>query len=345
MKITASCVGFVLDSIDYFSQICEKYTGINFTYSVNQFSLLSPKITLVRGKRVRYINRSLEVPAEVSDDLFLNPFGADICIILQGPIGKNERFLKQTIERYKHLYPQLQIILSTWNSEDTVEFEKIVGLLIIKSQPPSNFGPANINLQLVSTQAGIKMAQEIGASFVIKSRTDQVLMNPMYLRALSRFIQSPSLVVSSLNTFCFRKYSISDMFMFGKVSEVAQYWDIPLDERDASFLAKSDIRTWDSWSQARLAENYLSTKYLESKGLIPDYSFKQYFNFVSTYFQIVDAAILGQTWTKYTRVFPISNPNNFPNKWSEITSTIWDDLPIITDVLVELGQSLDSKHN
>jgi hypothetical protein len=194
-----------------------------------------------------------------------------LAIVIQGPIIVANCFTYETIKLYKYKYPSAIIILSTWE-EYRLEFEKWINLenvFPLFNKKPDLFGPSNFNLQLLSTKNGILKAKELGADYLIKTRTDQrfyasnvdqYLVNLLNLFPTNNKFQKGRIVGLSLNTFKYRMYGLSDMFTFGHLDDMLLYWDIPFDNRtfDSNDLLKFN-RTIRSYSNWRICEVYLMT--------------------------------------------------------------------------------------
>ena len=339
-------VGF--NFLDRFSKITQSRFGLNLGYQLTRLSM-NPENSL-RTNTHHFLNINLEPPRIDYDSSLLNPFGDKIAIVLQGAVDNKSNSLSSIISRYQSLYPLAHIILSTWEDENTDFLQSTEKLHLVKSIKPRNPGIANVNLQIVSTRSGIELAEALGCQYVIKSRSDQMLLNSTFLINLYEIVDKNStqinnlkLVISSFNTFCFRKYSISDMFTFGEISEMKNFWFIPLDPRDSFELSLIDISDNESWCKLRVAENYISCLYLEKWGLTLDFTFEQYYEALSDYFIVIDAQELGQTWTKYTSFNPVYNLNNFPHSRSEVTSAIWKSLPILQRDLASVAVKFDDR--
>jgi hypothetical protein len=339
-------VGFKL--LNRFCKIIQSRLGLNLGYQLTRLSIKPENFP--RPSAPHFLSINLEPPRIDDDSTLLNPFGDKIAIVLQGAVDNKSHSLSSIISRYQNLYPLAHIILSTWEDENTDFLQFSEKFHLVKSNKPRNPGIANVNLQIASTCAGIELAEALGCQYVIKSRSDQMLLNSTFLINLYEIVHKHStqknnlkLVISSFNTFCFRKYSISDMFTFGEISEMKNFWFIPLDSRVSSELSLVDITDKESWCKLRVAENYISCLYLEKKGLTLDFTFQQYYKALSDYFVVVDAQELGQTWTKYTSFNPVYNLNNFPHSRSEVTSAIWKSLPLLHQNLASAALKIDDR--
>lgn len=179
---------------------------------------------------------------------------SDTVLIMQGPLSEKGNFTFETLKIYTSIFPSLKIVLSTWNDEKKSmlhEIEKL-GITIIRNIKPVNSGQQNINYQIASSMSGIEMAKKQNFKYCIKTRTDQRFLNVQslsYLKSLLKTFpplnlnQNSRLIILSQNTFKYRLFSISDMFMFGYIDDMSKYWnaDFNLFPYDKNIEAESNI--------------------------------------------------------------------------------------------------------
>ena len=98
-------------------------------------------------------------------------------IVMQGPIDHKSDFTKKTVLHYLNTYKSTNLILSTWEHENIDVFAGVLEnpmfesrFTIIQSQKPEYVGINNINLQIVSTQAGIRHAAKNPTKYLLKTR-------------------------------------------------------------------------------------------------------------------------------------------------------------------------------
>lgn len=246
-------------------------------------------------------------------------------LLLQGPII-NYKYLYTSIKYYSTSKSFHKIIISTWENDFTITQKKeleVLGVIdIIENKKPKYFGISNINLQIVSTLNGLNYIKKYFPDcYVLKSRTDQRLINPtlnIFLKSLlstypiSNPILNKRIIVCSYNTFKFRIYSISDMFMFGEISDLLLYWSVSLDERIISLEEIQKPRTMKSWSKLTLAEVYLSTNFFKKIGQNYNWTICDYWESLSNLFIVVDSDAIGFEWRKYT----FNNKNGTLNQFN-----------------------------
>lgn len=233
----------------------------------------------------------------------------DVAVVVQGPIMRQFDFTFNTVKLYRAMFPSARIILSTWDTEGNLgRFEELCEVLTsIKASVP--LGPANYNLQMASASAGVLRAQELGAEFVLRTRTDQRMCDPFALKALiSNLLAFPPseksrqkfrLATLSLNTFLYRPYGISDMFTFGHVEDMLAYWNgnvfqgpessegpggMPLEHPVAPFFPEVEI----------------NSRFLKSRGEQLDGSVYHYWKTLKERFIVIDSEAVGLFWPKYS---------------------------------------------
>jgi len=255
---------------------------------------------------------------------------ARIGIVIQGPIIPGTTL--QICKFYKQIYPNVQIVLSTWGSENTDQFQTLNGggFTIIQTEKPEVSGPSNINLQIASTIAGLNHLIDKDCTHILKTRTDILLGNSSFLNYLI-FMHSKgkqnALVFSSFNSFLFRLFSPSDQVMFGAVADMTRFWSLGLvpDNQEIEF-----------------PEKYLFKKYLESLGYKAQEDLTSYLISLRDYTVIADHELLGQIWNKgaYTALNYRWRGANFPNHMTQLCSWHWEILHHNLDYFQELNNSL-----
>lgn len=103
----------------------------------------------------------------------------DISVIVQG--GVNE-YTKKSLLSIRSCFPEAEIILSTWTGSiiDGLEYDNVIfsedpGAIVIDDESGT---VNNVNRQIVSTKAGVKMATR---KYYLKTRTDIFWTNNIFL--------------------------------------------------------------------------------------------------------------------------------------------------------------------
>lgn len=239
---------------------------------------------------------------------------SQIGIVIQGPVIEGNTF--NFCNFIQVTYPKVHIVLSTWDDEDVSKFKVLTkaNFQIIQSKKPDFPGPSNINLQIVSSRAGIELLDKIGCSHILKTRTDIFLTNPQFLNYLIWAHSKGkvnAIVFSSFNSFLFRLFSLSDQVMFGSTADIAKYWKIDLVDKETSIA---------------IPEVFLFSEYIKSLGYQPDENLESYLAALAEYAVIADHEQLGQIWNKgtFTTLSYRWRGKNFPHPMSPLSYWLWE---------------------
>lgn len=246
-------------------------------------------------------------------------------LLLQGPII-NFDYVLTSLKYYISSNSYKRIVISTWVNELSIlqknELNKLELIDLVENIKPVYYGISNINLQILSTQNGLKYIQcNFPNSYVLKSRTDQRLLNVsinIYLKTLLSIykISDPILknriVICNYNTYKYRIYSISDMFMFGDIFDLLLYWNVSLDHRSITLKDIQKPRTLKSWSKLNLAEVYLATNFFSQINYNYNWTIADYWKILDKFFIVIDDNSIGLEWNKYT----LNNKNGTLNQFN-----------------------------
>ena len=235
-----------------------------------------------------------------------------LCIVIQGPIVKENDFTLETCKIYKKIFNNSEtIILSTWDTEDKKYLKNFeaIGVKVLLSKAPDFAGRANLNYQILSTMKGLKEGEKLGCEYAIKTRTDQRFYSTNLSRDLFNLLKiyppSPNynmhsrLVALSFNSFKYRYYGISDMFLFGNTQDMLKYWNSPLDTK--KYEEYKTIKQKDLWQQY-CSETYIASHFLKNIGVTPEYTLKHTWKIYKDLFIFIDKEILDMYWPKYTNL-------------------------------------------
>jgi WavE lipopolysaccharide synthesis len=235
-------------------------------------------------------------------------------IVMQGPLIERDAFTEESLKIYKQHFPRALLILSTWHGVPNDILKRIgdLGIRVVLNERPEYSGESSINLQIVSSINGIRLAKALGAEYAIKTRTDQRMYSPDILTYLRNLIdifpvsrlypkQKYRLIGCSLNTFKNRLYGLSDMFMCGHIDDMEMYWSVDLDKRvfddEQRRHASTSLRRY---AQLKICEIYLATFYLGKIGRDLEWTLKDSLKVFGEHFCIVDAEQLDLYWPKYS---------------------------------------------
>jgi hypothetical protein len=233
-------------------------------------------------------------------------------VIIQGNIIFKNDFTLNSITQYLELFRGADIILSTWDEYSSSQLKPFyeLGVHVLLNEKPQFSGLANVNLQIKSTLAGLNFAIERGNKYAIKTRTDQRIFG---LNIIDGFLSlqncfykhenntnSRRIITCSLGSYANRLYSLSDMFQFGRASDLKLFWsaDFQLKSEIENFKLKKNISHIESIQY--LPEVYLMTSYINKMGIKVDWTYKQSTSIIANHFIVVDRSTIDLYWNKYT---------------------------------------------
>jgi hypothetical protein len=309
---------------------------------------ISPNSQIEQNDRIRL--EASKYPNLKNEPLVFPKLG----IVIQGPVCVEGDFTSRVISRYLEIYPNALIIFSTWVGEevklkDIDELKLTSKFRIILNEKPPNPGFSNINLQIESTKNGLKLAKELNCEFAIKTRSDQAFLNVNSISLLhfelaqaeNNYNKNERIVAVSLDTFLFRPYGVSDMFHFGRIETLLDFWEIDLDVRNPENSSALISTTLRDYSKLKLAECYLVVEYLLKKNFEPNFSLSQSLEFIRDFFVIVDQQAIDLVWNKNTRKEFRYRSDVFPSKFQEIQNWEWRAMHSSLDNFLELEFLLD----
>lgn len=240
----------------------------------------------------------------------------DIAVVMQGPVMSDERFTLETLRLYLRHMPDCRLILSTWSDTPAADLDPIrdLGVEMVLSEKPSVPGPFNVNMQIVSTSAGVRAAVAAGAAWILKTRTDQRLgdRNSLaFLRSLARIFppaagtgQSARIIGVGQGSMKFAPYHVTDQTIFGAAADMLIYWTPPLRETPlpehwpgtaAEMFVKMPI---DELCRGPAAESYICTQFLQRLGHEPDWSLRDSWTAYRDRFCFADHPLTDFFWVK-----------------------------------------------
>ncbi|MCE9608451.1 MAG: WavE lipopolysaccharide synthesis family protein [Planctomycetia bacterium] len=172
---------------------------------------------------------------------------SEISVVVQGAVAGRpsdppaKRFTDRCLRSVRRHLPEAQIILSTWKGADVtgLSFDR----LVLSDDPgavplDARRTPNNINRQIVSTGAGMRIVER---PYAVKLRTDFELLGDRFLHYFGKFnayggddrIFRERVVASTVFSINPRRFAPmpfhpSDWFFFGRSEDLRNLWDIPL---------------------------------------------------------------------------------------------------------------------
>jgi len=258
-------------------------------------------------------------------------------VIVQGPIYHSKYLTLNVLNDFLSSDEESQIILSTWQEEDSLYIETHLmafiateRLRIIKSNKPFYYGISNINLQISSVKNAFEFLGDEQTQYVLKVRSDQRFLNPNVCTSLegyfNRYSNEPSLhkiLITSLNTLVYRNFGASDFLQFGLFQDVKEFWGLDLDVRQESDLKYTQPKNMKEESENSICEIFLTRNYLAKIGYLFEDNLLGSLKAFADIFIIVDPDQIGLIWTKYS--FAASERDFLPetSPFLELTQNRW----------------------
>jgi len=311
-----------------------------FTFAFNLDSFFSFHL---RPKKAQLINCAIDTNKELDK----------ICIIIQGQIIQSEEFTLETIKVYKYLFPRVNIILSTWNDENTKKIEdfSFKNFYIIKSRKPTEAGELNINFQIKTMQKALKLINSIdNIKFITKTRSDCRIYDPFALTNLLNLINnfpvkknnflSYRIIGNSASTCKFRVYGLTDVFQFASKNDMINYWDISYYNQvlqDKNFNLNNEPIIKDT---PLISEILLCSYFLYKNKVSLKWDLEHWWEVCSNYFMVVDDKLIDLYWHKHSPEiefkFLKSYSENYPRSlnfhdWLKLYFRNYDDWKTISN--------------
>lgn len=228
-------------------------------------------------------------------------------IVIQGPLVQASDFTLETAKHYRANFPHCPLVIVVWDSEPESAVKRLhaLGAQVVRVERPHDPGAANVNLQQTSVSAGLRVADEIGCDFAIRTRSDQRFYSDhavSFLHALLDSFLPPRagaasrIVATSLDTFRFRLYGLSDQFHFGRTQDLIKFWDVPT---ESSFGHELSGRA-NTARSLQLPEVLLTTNYLTRTNWSLKWTLDDWWSALSDRFIVIDASAIDLLWPKYT---------------------------------------------
>jgi hypothetical protein len=142
-------------------------------------------------------------------------------IVIQGP--HRGEFLRESLSALQPVRGKFHVVVSTWEGQNTSDLGGLADEVVL-SRPPAFAGAYNLNLQSVSSVAGLRACSRAGVRWAIKSRTDFRLSRE-YLEQVAPKLPSGKVVATNLFTKLV-PFHLSDMVLGGEVAVLRDYFDL-----------------------------------------------------------------------------------------------------------------------
>jgi len=258
---------------------------------------------------------SYHLRPKIAKDITLtnNKNYSNIGIIIQGPLVFEQNFTLETVKLYKKFFKNAIIVISTWEGEnnDYVNIIRNEGIFIVLNKKPEKSGALNSNYQIVSTLAGLRLLETKGVEYLLKTRSDQRIYNYQSIELFQKLIhnypainsfQKNRIISINLTTLKYMPYALGDMCMFGSLSDLINYWNIELENRELDREVTVGLSIKEL-TKLNVAETFYCTQYLNKIGFPTLISINNSWKAYRELFIVVDYTSVDLFWYKYNREF------------------------------------------
>jgi len=264
----------------------------------------------------------------------------DYGILIQGPISFGHDFTLNTIIYYIKNFPGAKIVLSTWENKNLNLFNGVEGLFVINNSLDLNDIDkwdmnTNMNFQIVSTFNGLSLLKDLGAKYVIKSRTDMRFYDNQLLKNLTNlsifFDPGENKRIITLDHNCLSNipFHLDDSFQFGSIDKLIALWSVKriykVDTKEKELILENVKLKYGI--QAYLFMNYVKNNVSLEQS---DFSFSESMNIIVEYFIMIPREIIGTYWIKYQKKENFSKKTSYDNEFNNrIAFSDWLDFEIL----------------
>ena len=247
------------------------------------------------------------------------PHADKMAVIMTGKLIQEDNFTLETVKLYNKIYPNVLIIISTWESEDKRYIETIKNSTqchIIQNKEPKFSGFHNFNYQIYAVTKGIEYAKKHNKQYVFKTRCDhrfykRGLLEYMYNLIVNYPCERDNILgqryriimatdgYSQMNV----PFRIGDLYNFGYIDDLYNFWGGKLEEFSLSISdwVKEMEKNHCSWKQQRESAAYLYIRYIKKmSGNTPSITVKESWDFIKKYTIILDRKDVDTFWYKYS---------------------------------------------
>lgn len=233
--------------------VLESLETVKFKRFLSNRNILKNYMACLAGGYRRSFGHYLEFnlrPQKADQLTICDEFGiaqSSHAIVMQGPLIAEDDYTLETVRLYRRTCPGACIIVSTWDdaSVDTCALIEAEGAVVVRSRLPEYSGIGNVNYQVASTLAGLKVAKKLGCKRALKCRSDQRLARINLLAYFDgllglfpvddqkfglgqreRIIYGQGTVGGSV----FLPFYLCDWYMYGDTDDLLALFDFPLQQ-------------------------------------------------------------------------------------------------------------------
>lgn len=234
-------------------------------------------------------------------------------LVIQGPILNSSHldYLINNLRIISENFTGAKIIISTYRqyqSQINLIPGKYFNKVVLSDE---NDYKNNFERQVATTHMGLRLAQSYDRKYVLKMRTDQMIYHPGALHVFECMLKTygksaktgnNNIVASSLNSWLYRPFGVSDMLMAGYVVDMQEYWkyDYQIESLKLKLRKNSNLAA----RNAEFYESFLAKRYLINKGFkFTGNNFHDTARMYKEHIAIVDSMSINHNWFKRNPVW------------------------------------------
>jgi len=223
----------------------------------------------------------------------------NLVVIVAGPLIKHLDFTYVNLERFRKFFPTQRIIFSTDSviNNKLIERFKNINIEVMQNNvipPDPDERLKNLRSQASNVNKALQSITDEN-SFVLRVRSDQIFIKENFIYKLlaynNAYNKDKSKVIKlSMNSYINRNFSTSDMFMFGPICLLREYWSINEDNIIQS------VDQLEKYSNLVFPESILDSCFFNKKfGFYPTTN-KDYLKLLKNNYLIVDESNIIVLW-------------------------------------------------
>ena len=254
---------------------------------------------------------SKDVKSKSSYNIKKNEFA----VIIQGPAIDHFDFLNETVKLYSKIFEGAEIIVSTWANLGSAMVKTLQesGATVLLSELPEDDGYAprykSMDYQTLSTTTALEYANKKGIKYALKTRVDWRIYKPnsfAYLKSILKTfpartdnnLQKGRLVVTSLFTYKYRIYGLTDTMMFGYIEDMIKFWSTETYKDGMRRLGLGDYPVMINGACV-VVDTFFVARYLSCIGVKAEWTLDHWWKSLRDHFCVIDADSLDIMETKY----------------------------------------------
>ncbi len=277
---------------------------------IGAISRVDPQIMNKNKKRIITVHERPNV--NFVNKLTIKENYHEYAIVVQGPVVYNNNFTLTTLKIYVDMFPDANLILSTWEDtrHDFLSELKDLPVTVLLNKLPYSGGLLNINFQLTSTINGLNAVNK-SVKYVLKTRTDTRIYSKNALIDMKNLLDlylpnitqmNRRIIGIDSNTPKYIPFNFSDVMQFGDINDVKKYWDHPIVNTKKivmkDYLSKNTC--FKDFYDNPNPEIILFKSFLDRIDIQHNNTYDSYHKVIKDMLIIIDKEMINHYWFKYS---------------------------------------------